>query len=97
MARTKRHTASIPQLQWFGPGCSQDIRYIGIGLKRPECILATSAGRLFMSNRRGGIMVIEPNGRQCLAGTSHLVSTTRQHLVGLLQRPAGHRLHLSAH
>ena len=97
MARTKRHTASIPQLQWFGPGCSQDIRYIGIGLKRPECILATSAGRLFMSNRRGRIMVIEPSGRQCFAGTSHLVKTTRQHLVGLLQRPAGHRLQLSAH
>ena len=56
-----------------GLGASPEIQFIGAGLQRPECILATASGKLFMSDRRGGIMVIAPDARQHLLGKSDLV------------------------
>ncbi len=49
------------------------ISFLGSDLQRPECVLATAQGRLFTSDRRGGIMVIEPDGAQRLLGRSQLV------------------------
>lgn len=39
-----------------------DIRHIGSGLSRPECVLTTRSGELYMSDKRGGVSVIQPNG-----------------------------------
>jgi len=49
------------------------IAWVGEGLQRPEWVLATASGRLFAADRRGGVMVIEPDGRQQVLGTSSLV------------------------
>jgi sugar lactone lactonase YvrE len=46
---------------------------LGHDLARPECVLATASGRLFVSDRRGGVTCLEPDGRQHRLGTSHLV------------------------
>jgi len=46
---------------------------LGHDLARPECVLATASGRLFVSDRRGGVTCIEPDGRQHRQGTSALV------------------------
>lgn len=37
---------------------------VGHDLQRPECVLATAGGRLYASDKRGGVTVIEPDGRQ---------------------------------
>ena len=37
---------------------------IGRELARPECVLACASGRLYASDKRGGIAVIEPDGTQ---------------------------------
>ena len=46
---------------------------IGTGLQRPECVLATSRGRLFVSDRRGGVLAIDPDGTQTLIGSSSMM------------------------
>lgn len=40
------------------------ITFVGEQLQRPECVLATANGRLYVSDWRGGIAVIEPDGQQ---------------------------------
>lgn len=45
----------------------------GTDLARPECVLATATGRLFVSDKRGGVMCLEPDGQQHRLGTSRLV------------------------
>jgi len=40
------------------------VDFVGGQLQRPECVLCTSNGRLFVSDWRGGISVIEPDGGQ---------------------------------
>ncbi len=42
------------------------LRFIGHDLHRPECVLCNSAGRLFASDWRGGVAVLEPDGEQWL-------------------------------
>jgi sugar lactone lactonase YvrE len=37
--------------------------HVGAGLQRPECVLATKAGDLFVSDRRGGVTRIASDGR----------------------------------
>ena len=49
------------------------IGFYGRGLQRAECVLATASGRIFTSDKRGGVMVIEAEGRQQLRGTSAMV------------------------
>jgi gluconolactonase len=43
-----------------------DIRYIGEGLQRPECVLAERDGTLWSADARGGVMRIAPDGSQRL-------------------------------
>lgn len=43
-----------------------EIGFLGHGLDRPECVLANRQGRLFTADWRGGVAVIEPDGRQWL-------------------------------
>ncbi len=50
-----------------------EIDFYGSDLQRAECVLATASGRLFMSDQRGGVMAIAPDGSQRLIGTSALV------------------------
>lgn len=50
-----------------------EIGFYGSGLQRAECVLATASGRLYTSDKRGGVMVIDPDGSQRLLGTSAMV------------------------
>lgn len=49
------------------------LRFVGRGLARPECVLACASGRLYVSDRRGGVTAIDPDGEQRLIGSSTLV------------------------
>lgn len=40
------------------------IQYIGDGLQRPECILAERDGSLWAADARGGVVRIQPDGKQ---------------------------------
>lgn len=42
------------------------IRNVGVGLQRPECILAEADGTLWTADARGGVMRIDPDGQQHL-------------------------------
>jgi sugar lactone lactonase YvrE len=43
-----------------------DVQWVGTGLVRPECVLATAAGDLFSADWRGGVAHICPDGSQRL-------------------------------
>lgn len=43
-----------------------DLRFIGEGLERPECILAEKDGTLWTADGRGGVVRIAPGGAQTL-------------------------------
>jgi gluconolactonase len=47
------------------------IRYIGEGLQRPECILAERDGTLWSADARGGVVRIAPDGSQQVITQSH--------------------------
>lgn len=40
------------------------LQYVGVGLQRPECILAERDGSLWTADARGGVVHIHPDGRQ---------------------------------
>ena len=42
----------------------ESIERVGVQLHRPECVLATSNGRLYTADWRGGVAVTEPDGAQ---------------------------------
>ncbi|MCC6868521.1 MAG: SMP-30/gluconolactonase/LRE family protein [Burkholderiales bacterium] len=44
------------------------VTFTGSGLQRPECVLATRAGRLYVPDWRGGVVRIDPDGRQTMIG-----------------------------
>jgi sugar lactone lactonase YvrE len=46
---------------------------IATGLQRPECVLTHSSGRIFVSDKRGGVTTIWPDGRLQLSGESNLL------------------------
>jgi sugar lactone lactonase YvrE len=48
------------------PIALNDLGRIGIGLKRPECVLANSRGELFTADWRGGVAQVWPDGSQTL-------------------------------
>ena len=48
------------------PVVLDDLGFVGNGLDRPECVLTTRAGSLFVPDRRGGVTAIRPDGRQDL-------------------------------
>ena len=41
-----------------------DLQFVGHDLARPECVVATAGGDLFVSDRRGGITHLLPDGQQ---------------------------------
>jgi gluconolactonase len=45
-----------------------DIGWRGEGLSRPECVLAERDGTLWVSDDRGGVTRIDPDGRQTVVG-----------------------------
>ena len=47
----------------FGIDVSQ-LRYVGEGLQRPECILAEKDGTLWSADSRGGVVRLRPDGSQ---------------------------------
>ncbi|SEG72756.1 SMP-30/gluconolactonase/LRE family protein [Bosea lathyri] len=40
-----------------------DLTYLGENLSRPECVLSTRSGDIFMPDKRGGISVVRADGR----------------------------------
>jgi sugar lactone lactonase YvrE len=40
----------------------EDLRFVGSGLVRPECVLANAAGDLFTADWRGGVAHLRPDG-----------------------------------
>jgi sugar lactone lactonase YvrE len=42
------------------------LRFVGSGLQRPECVLATRGGDLYTADWRGGVAHIRPDGTQAL-------------------------------
>ena len=44
----------------------EDLRFVGAGLVRPECVLANAAGDLFTADWRGGVAHLRPDGSQVL-------------------------------
>jgi sugar lactone lactonase YvrE len=46
-----------------------EIEFVGEGLSRPECIVAERDGTLWISDNRGGVTRILPNGDQALIGS----------------------------
>jgi len=44
----------------------EDLRFVGSGLVRPECVLANDAGDLFTADWRGGVAHLRPDGSQAL-------------------------------
>ena len=43
-----------------------DLRFVGRDLARPECVVATARGDVYVSDKRGGIGHLMPDGRQSL-------------------------------
>lgn len=43
-----------------------DVTFIGAGLVRPECVLATRAGDLYSADWRGGVSHLRPDGSQAV-------------------------------
>lgn len=48
------------------PGLLEAIEFVGAGLVRPECVLATARGDLFTADWRGGVAHVHPDGSQSL-------------------------------
>ena len=49
------------------------LQHVFSGLQRPECVLTHASGNLFMSDRRGGVLKVSPDGQQQLIGASTLL------------------------
>ncbi len=54
-----------------GPG--HGLHTLFTGLQRPECVLTHASGNLFVSDRRGGVLKICPDGGQQLSCTSKML------------------------
>lgn len=63
-----------------------DLRYVGTGLVRPECVLATAAGDLFTADWRGGVAHLRADGSQLLyVGTGHDAPALKPNGIALLR------------
>ena len=70
-----------------------DLMFIGNGLDRPECVLATASGKLFMPDWKGnGVTVIHPDGTQSLVSGHGDLPTTGVKANGLAIRRDGSML-----
>lgn len=60
-------TTATPAADQAGPRLSPDeVAFVGSGLVRPECVLATAAGTLYCADFRGGVVQLRPDGTQAL-------------------------------
>lgn len=59
-------TASVTDVR-VGPA---DIRHLGTGLKRPECVLCMRSGDLYVAQLGAGVMHIAPDGSQTVIGNT---------------------------
>ena len=60
------------------------------GLQRPECVLTHSSGNLFVSDRRGRVLKIRPDGSQTLIGNPSVVGSSSLLPNGIaMQRDVG--------
>ena len=50
----------------LSPVALEELAFVGTGLTRPECVLATRAGDLFTADWRGGVAHLRPDGTQAL-------------------------------
>lgn len=50
-----------------------EMRFVGAGLSRPECVLCTANGTIYASNRGGGVSWIRNDGVQGIIGKSDLL------------------------
>lgn len=50
-----------------------DLTTVGAGLRRPECVICTRGGTLYVVNRGAGVVVIAPDGRQAEIGGAHAI------------------------
>ena len=66
----------------------EDIGYVGSGLSRPECVLATRAGSLFTCDWRHGIAETRPDGSTRLIGSAALIADGLSP-NGIAMRPDG--------
>jgi sugar lactone lactonase YvrE len=62
--RTKNNSAAVGAAHLALP--HEDLRFVGSGLVRPECVLANAAGDLFTADWRGGVAHLRPDGSQVL-------------------------------
>ncbi len=74
-ASTGNSTASAPH-DW--PGLARALAADGLqpifpGLQRPECVLTHASGTVFVSDRRGGVLALSPDGSQHLGCRSALL------------------------
>ena len=64
----------------------EDLRYVGAGLVRPECVLATAAGDLFTADWRGGVAHLRTDGSQLLyVGAGHDTPALKPNGIALLR------------
>ena len=66
-----------------------NIEYIGDGLVRPECVLATRAGNLYVSDFRGGVSQISPDGKCTFFGGGTIEGTEQLKPNGICLLPDG--------
>ncbi len=60
-------TANMPAAPVAPPAIAlQSLRFVGHGLHRPECVLATAHGDLFTADWRGGVAHLRNDGSQAL-------------------------------
>lgn len=63
-----------------------DLRFVGTGLVRPECVLANAAGDLFTADWRGGVAQLRADGSQVLyAGPGPTGETLKPNGIALLR------------
>jgi len=64
----------------------EELRFVGCGLVRPECVLANAAGDLFTADWRGGVAHLRPDGSQALyAGPGPAGLTLKPNGIALLR------------
>ena len=69
---------------------SEGLGTVFSGLQRPECVLTHSSGNLFVSDRRGGVLKIRPDGSQTLIGNPSVVGNSSLLPNGIaMQRDVG--------
>lgn len=54
----------------ISPVAMSQVRSVGRGLQRPECVLTTRSGDLFVSDSRGGVTVLKADGAQQYIGAT---------------------------